>query len=88
MLVAFVLVGLTGFNWVDGEIFVARVVENFGVLYTFSIMLICSIEDVVGVMIRSFWFQFYVMRDCGFVVLFIECVRVAKCLVLVLIFDL
>ncbi|SVE23701.1 uncharacterized protein METZ01_LOCUS476555, partial [marine metagenome] len=46
MPVALAPVGLTGMQWVNGEIQAARAAEEFGVPFCLSTMSICSIEDV------------------------------------------
>ncbi|MGO8572712.1 alpha-hydroxy-acid oxidizing protein, partial [Rhizobium ruizarguesonis] len=54
--------GLTGMQHADGEMLAARAADEFGVPFTLSTMIICSIEDVASVTTRPFWFQLYVMR--------------------------
>ena len=46
MPVALAPVGLTGMQWVNGEIQAARAAEEFGVPFCLSTMSICSIEDL------------------------------------------
>jgi L-lactate dehydrogenase (cytochrome) len=88
MPVAIAPTGLTGMQWVDGEMLGARAAERFGVPFTLSTMSICSIEDVAGFTTKPFWFQLYVMRDRGFVLDMIARAKAAKCSALVLTLDL
>ncbi len=88
MPVAIAPTGLTGMQWVDGEMLGARAAERFGVPFTLSTMSICSIEDVAGFTTKPFWFQLYVMRDRGFVLDMISRAKAAKCSALVLTLDL
>ena len=88
MPVAIAPTGLTGMQWVDGEMLGARAAERFGVPFTLSTMSICSIEDVAGFTSKPFWFQLYVMRDRGFVADMIARAKAAKCSALVLTLDL
>ncbi len=88
MPVAIAPTGLTGMQWVDGEMLGARAAERFGVPFTLSTMSICSIEDVAGFTTKPFWFQLYVMRDRGFVADMISRAKAAKCSALVLTLDL
>jgi L-lactate dehydrogenase (cytochrome) len=88
MPVAIAPTGLTGMQWVDGEMLGARAAERFGVPFTLSTMSICSIEDVAGFTTKPFWFQLYVMRDRGFVLDMIARAKAARCSALVLTLDL
>ena len=88
MPVALSPVGLTGFQYGDGEIKAARAAAQFGVPYTLSTMSICSIEDVASATDQPFWFQLYVMKDRGFVKALIERAKAAQCSALVLTADL
>jgi len=81
-------VGLSGMQWVDGEILAARAAERFGVPFTLSTMSICSIEDVAESTTTPFWFQLYVMRDRDFIKRLIGRAKAAKCSALVLTLDL
>ena len=63
MPVALAPVGLTGMQWVNGEIKAAQAAEEFGVPFCLSTMSICSIEGVAETVSKPFWFQLYVMRD-------------------------
>ena len=67
MPVALAPVGLTGMQWVNGEIQAARAAEEFGVPFCLSTMSICSIEDVANSVHQPFWFQLYVMRDRDYI---------------------
>src|SRR5476649_1964418 len=88
MPVALAPTGLTGMQHADGEILAARAAEKFGVPFTLSTMSICSIEDIAANTTAPFWFQFYMMRDRGFIERLIERARAAKCGALVLTLDL
>ena len=81
-------VGLSGMQWVDGEILAARAAERIGVPFTLSTMSICSIEDVAESTTTPFWFQLYVMRDRDFIQRLIGRAKAAKCSALVLTLDL
>jgi isopentenyl diphosphate isomerase/L-lactate dehydrogenase-like FMN-dependent dehydrogenase len=81
-------VGLTGMQWADGEIHVARAAEKFGIPFTLSTMSICSIEDIAGHTQAPFWFQLYMMRDRDAMARMIERCKVARCSALVLTLDL
>jgi len=81
-------VGLSGMQWVDGEILAARAAERIGVPFTLSTMSICSIEDVAESTTTPFWFQLYVMRDRDFIKRLIGRAKAAKCSALVLTLDL
>ena len=67
MPVALAPTGLTGILHANGEILAARAAQAFGVPFTLSTLSICSIETVRAAVDKPFWFQFYVMRDRGFV---------------------
>jgi len=75
-------------QWANGEMLGAIAAEKFGIPFTLLTMSICSIEDVVSVTSKPFWFQLYVMRDRGFVKEMIQRARAAKCSALVLTLDL
>jgi len=81
-------VGLTGMQWVDGEIQAAKAAEKFGVPFCLSTMSICSIEDVAEAVSKPFWFQLYVMKDRDFIRRLIERAKAAGCSALVLTADL
>ncbi|MEB0137403.1 MULTISPECIES: alpha-hydroxy acid oxidase [unclassified Undibacterium] len=88
MPVAIAPTGLTGMQWANGEMLGAIAAEKFGIPFTLSTMSICSIEDIVSVTTKPFWFQLYVMRDRGFVREMIQRAKAAKCSALVLTLDL
>ncbi|WP_423680540.1 alpha-hydroxy acid oxidase [Undibacterium sp. WLHG33] len=88
MPVAIAPTGLTGMQWANGEMLGAIAAEKFGIPFTLSTMSICSIEDVVSVTTKPFWFQLYVMRDRGFVKEMIQRAKACKCSALVLTLDL
>ncbi len=88
MPVALAPTGLTGMFRADGEMLAAQAAEKMGVPFTLSTMSICSIEDVVSVTNRPFWFQLYVMKDRRFIEALIERAKIAKCSALVLTLDL
>ncbi|WP_315918925.1 alpha-hydroxy acid oxidase [Mesorhizobium sp. SP-1A] len=88
MPVALAPTGSTGMQHADGEMLAAQAAEEFGVPFTLSTMSICSIEDVVSVTKKPFWFQLYVMRDKDFVLSLIERAKAARCSALVLTLDL
>ena len=81
-------VGLTGMQWVNGEIQAAKAAEKFGVPFCLSTMSICSIEDVANAVSKPFWFQLYVMRDREYIKNLILRARAAQCSALVLTVDL
>ncbi|MBT6587108.1 MAG: alpha-hydroxy-acid oxidizing protein, partial [Gammaproteobacteria bacterium] len=81
-------VGLTGMQWVNGEIQAAKAAEKFGVPFCLSTMSICSIEDVAEAVSKPFWFQLYVMKDRDFIRRLIERAKAADCSALVLTADL
>lgn len=88
MPVALAPVGLTGMQWVNGEIRAAKAAEAFGVPFTLSTMSICSIEDVADAVSQPFWFQLYVMRDRDYIKRLILRAKAAGCSALVLTVDL
>ena len=81
-------VGLTGMQWVNGEIHAAKAAEKFGVPFCLSTMSICSVEDVADAVSKPFWFQLYVMKDREFIRRLIERAKAAGCSALVLTADL
>ena len=81
-------VGLTGMQWVNGEIQAAIAAEKFGVPFCLSTMSICSIEDVAEAVSKPFWFQLYMMKDRDFIRRLIERAKAAGCSALVLTADL
>ncbi len=81
-------VGLTGMQWVNGEIQSALAAEKFGVPFCLSTMSICSIEDVAAAVSKPFWFQLYVMRNREFIKDLILRAKAAQCSALVLTVDL
>ena len=88
MPVALAPVGLTGMQWVNGEIQAARAAEEFGVPFCLSTMSICSIEDVANSVHQPFWFQLYVMRDRDYIKRLILRAKAAGCSALILTVDL
>ena len=86
--VALAPVGLTGMQWVNGEIQAARAAEEFGVPFCLSTMSICSIEDVADAVGQPFWFQLYVMRDRDYIKRLILRAKTAGCSALILTADL
>jgi len=88
MPVALAPTGLTGMQHADGEILAARAAEQFGVPFTLSTMIVCSIEDIAANTTAPFWFQLYVMRDRDFIRRLIERAKEAKCSALVVTLDL
>ena len=88
MPVALAPVGLTGMQWVNGEIQAARAAEEFGVPFCLSTMSICSIEDVADAVGQPFWFQLYVMRDRDYIKKLILRAKAAGCSALILTADL
>jgi len=88
MPVAIAPTGLTGMLYADGEMLGAKAAEEMGVPFTLSTMSVCSIEDVVSVTSKPFWFQLYVMKDRGFVENLIERAKAANCSALILTLDL
>ena len=88
MPVALAPVGLTGMQWVNGEIQAARAAEEFGVPFCLSTMSICSIEDVADAVGQPFWFQLYVMRDRDYIKRLILRAKAAGCSALILTADL
>ena len=81
-------VGLTGMQWVNGEIKAAQAAEEFGVPFCLSTMSICSIEEVADAVNRPFWFQLYVMRDRDYIKRLILRAKAAGCSALILTVDL
>ena len=81
-------VGLTGMQWVNGEIQAALAAEKFGVPFSLSTMSICSIEDVAEAVTKPFWFQLYVMRDRDYIKRLILRAKAAQCSALILTADL
>ena len=88
MPVALAPVGLTGMQWVNGEIKAAQAAEEFGVPFCLSTMSICSIEEVAETVSKPFWFQLYVMRDRDYIKRLILRAKAAGCSALVLTVDL
>ena len=88
MPVALAPVGLTGMQWVNGEIHAARAAEEFGIPFCLSTMSICSIEDVAEAVNQPFWFQLYVMRDRDYIKRLILRAKAAGCSALILTVDL
>jgi len=72
----------------NGEILAAQAAEAFGVPFTLSTMIICSLEDVAEHTEKPFWFQLYVMKDRDFIRALIERAKNAGCSALVLTLDL
>ena len=70
--VALAPVGLTGMQWVNGEIKAAQAAEEFGVPFCLSTMSICSIEEVADTVSKPFWFQLYVMKVKKFMVQIVQ----------------
>ena len=81
-------VGLTGMQWVNGEIQAALAAEKFGVPFCLSTMGICSIEDVAAAVSKPFWFQLYIMKDREFIKNLILRAKTAECSALILTADL
>ncbi|MBO6556096.1 MAG: alpha-hydroxy-acid oxidizing protein [Pseudomonadales bacterium] len=81
-------VGLTGMQWVNGEIQAAKAAEKFGVPFSLSTMSICSIEDVAAAASKPFWFQLYIMKDRAFIKKLILRAKSAGCSALILTADL
>ncbi len=81
-------VGLTGMQWVNGEIQAAKAAEKFGVPFSLSTMSICSIEDVADAASKPFWFQLYIMKDREFIKNLILRAKSAGCSALILTADL
>jgi L-lactate dehydrogenase (cytochrome) len=81
-------VGLTGMQWVNGEVHAAKAAEQFGVPFCLSTMSICSIEEVAEDVSQPFWFQLYIMRDREFIKKLILRAKAAGCSALVLTVDL
>lgn len=81
-------VGLTGMQWVNGEIAAAKAAEKFGVPFSLSTMSICSVEDVAEAASAPFWFQLYIMKDREFIKNLILRARAAQCSALILTADL
>ncbi|MGB4860775.1 MAG: alpha-hydroxy-acid oxidizing protein, partial [Dokdonella sp.] len=77
--VALAPVGMTGMQWADGEMLVARAAADFGVPYMLSTVSVCSVEDVAAFTRRPFWFQLYMMRDRDFIERLIERAKAAGC---------
>lgn len=86
--VALAPVGLTGMQWVNGEIKAAQAAEEFGVPFCLSTMSICSIEEVADTVSKPFWFQLYVMRDRDYIKRLILRAKAAGCSALILTVDL
>jgi len=81
-------VGLTGMQWVNGEIAAAKAAEKFGVPFSLSTMSICSVEDVAEAASKPFWFQLYIMKDREFIKNLILRAKAAECSALILTADL
>lgn len=81
-------VGMTGMQWVNGEVAAARAAEKFGVPFCLSTMSICSIEEVAEDVSQPFWFQLYVMKDRDYIKRLILRAKAAECSALVLTADL
>ena len=88
MPVAIAPTGLTGMLYPNGEMLAAKVAEIMGIPFTLSTMSVCSIEDVVSITNKPFWFQLYVMKDRGFIENLIERAKAANCSALMLTLDL
>ena len=89
MPVAIAPTGMTGMQHADGEILGALSAKAFGIPFTLSTMIICSIEDVAQATNgHPFWFQLYVMRDRDFIERLIDRAKAAGCSALVLTLDL
>lgn len=87
MLVVFVLVGFIGMYVCCGEVQVVCVVVVKGVFFILLMVLVCLIEEVVLVIDWLMWFQFYVLKDCGFMCNVLEWVKVVGVIILVFIVD-
>lgn len=88
MPVAIAPTGLTGMLYPNGEMLAAKAAEIMGIPFTLSTMSVCSIEDVVSITNKPFWFQLYVMKDRGFIESLIERAKAANCSALMLTLDL
>lgn len=87
MSVVLVSVGLCGMYARRGEVQVVKAADAYGISFIFSTVFVCSIEEVALVIKRLMWFQFYVLRDRGFMRNALERVKVAGCSTLVFIVD-
>ena len=81
-------VGMTGMQWVNGEIAAAKAAEKAGIPFCLSTMSICSIEDVADAVSQPYWFQLYVMKDRDYIKRLILRAKDAGCSALVLTADL
>lgn len=87
MFVVLGFVGVIGMYVCCGEVQVVCVVFCVGILYILFIVLVCLIEEVVSYVSGVFWFQLYVLKDCGYMCNVLECVWVVGMKILVFIVD-
>lgn len=59
-------VGFAGMCARRGEVQAARAAHAAGIPFCLSTMALCSLEEVTAGVTQPFWFQFYMMRDRGF----------------------
>jgi L-lactate dehydrogenase (cytochrome) len=59
-------IGIAGFYRRRGEVQAVRAAEAAGVPIVLSTMSCCAVEEVRAASARSFWMQFYMIRDRGF----------------------
>lgn len=62
-------IGMCGMHYANGEIAAAKAAAKYEVPFTLSTMSICSIEEVAEASLAPFWFQLYVMKDKGMILL-------------------
>ena len=66
MPVALAPIGLAGLSARRGEVQAARAAERAGVPFCLSTVSACPLAEVSKGVTKPFWFQLYMIRDCGF----------------------
>jgi len=81
-------VGFSGVFAKRGEIQAAKAAEAAHIPFTLSTMAICSIEEVREAVAKSFWYQFYFMKDKSYSLELLKRAQMARCPVLLVTVDL
>jgi L-lactate dehydrogenase (cytochrome) len=87
MPVALAPIGLAGMNARRGEVQAARAAHKAGVPFILSTVSLCSCEEVAQGAPYPFWFQFYFIRDRGFMRAMLARAKAAGATALVLTVD-
>ena len=85
--VALAPIGLAGLNARRGEVQAANAANKAGVPFTLSTVSACSLDEVAKGTDKPFWFQFYMIRDRGFMRDLLAQARDAQCSALIFTVD-